>query len=142
MTSEQSSGSGAKYIQRFFDRYGSEAGEILARNGYPPPYWKVRPNYKSDQVEKVWELAKEEYDSYHIGNTEYIDTKHGTVSWDRSKPRNGQWDMGHLKNEKYSEKYDEFLRGEISKDKFIEWYQTADNYEPQTIPYNRSHQGE
>ena len=76
--------------------------------------------------------------------------KKGTVSWDKTKPRNkhgeiprnGQWDMGHIENEEYWREYDRFVQGDISDEKFLEWYQTNEIYEPQTIKYNRSHVGE
>ena len=51
----------------------------------------------------------------------------------------GQWDMGHLQDQKYSDAYDRFLRGKMSEQEFLEWYRTAENYEPQTIPFNRGH---
>lgn len=50
--------------------------------------------------------------------------------------------MGHKKNEEYWREYDRFVKGDISDEKFLEWYQTNEIYEPQTIKYNRSHAGE
>jgi len=39
--------------------------------------------------------------------------------------------MGHLKDQKYSDAYDRFLRGKMSEQEFLEW-----------IPFNRGHKGE
>ena len=50
--------------------------------------------------------------------------------------------MGHLQDQKYSDVYDRFLRGKMSEQEFLEWYRNAENYEPQTIPFNRGHKGE
>ena len=50
--------------------------------------------------------------------------------------------MGHLQDQKYSDVYDRFLRGKMSEQEFLEWYRTAESYEPQTIPFNRGHKGE
>jgi len=55
--------------------------------------------------------------------------------------------MGHIvedinKPNIYAREYDKYLRGEITEDAFLEWYRTAENYEPQTIPFNRGHKGE
>ena len=101
------------------------------------------------QIKEVWENAKKDQKNFYFSknNKEYIRTEHGTVSWNRDIPRNGQWDMGHIvedinKPNIYAREYDKYLRGEITEDAFLEWYRTAENYEPQTIPFNRGHKGE
>ena len=131
-------------LKRFLNRYGEEAESLIKRNGYPPKYWKSRPSFGKDQVETVWENAKKDQKNFYFSknNTEYIRTEHGTVSWNKDIPRNGQWDMGHLEDQKYSDMYDFFIRGDISEKEFLKWYRTAENYEPQTIPFNRGHKGE
>ena len=53
---------------------------------------------------------------------------------------NGIWGIWQIK--KYSNWYDYFMKGKITKKEFLNWYQTAGNYEPQTMNYNRSHKGE
>lgn len=50
--------------------------------------------------------------------------------------------MGHKQGKEYDKLYEEFVRGKIPEEEFIEKYQTAAFYEPQTIHYNRSHAGE
>ena len=131
-------------LKRFLNRYGEEAESLIKRNGYPPKYWKSRPSYKEGQVETVWENAKDDTEKifFKKDGIEYIRDKNGTVSWNKDIPRNGQWDMGHLEDQKYSDMYDRFLRGKMSEQEFLEWYRDAGNYEPQTIPFNRGHKGE
>ena len=92
----------------------------------------------------MWENAKADTEKtfFKKDGIEYIRGKNGTVSWNKDIPRNGQWDMGHLKDQKYSDMYDRFLMGKMSEQEFIEWYRDAGNYEPQTIPFNRGHKGE
>ena len=87
-----------KNLKPFLNRYGDEAASLIKRHGYPPKYWKGRPSYKEGQVETVWENAQENPKNFCFSknNTEYIRTEHGTVSWNKDIPRNGQWDMGHL----------------------------------------------
>ena len=50
--------------------------------------------------------------------------------------------MGHLEDQKYSDMYDRFLMEKMSEQEFLKWYRTAENYEPQTISFNRVHKGE
>ena len=38
-----------------------------------------------------------------------------------AKPRNGQWDMGHIPGEKYAEKHKLYMEGVISTEEFLEW---------------------
>ena len=131
-------------LKRFLNRYGEEAESLIKRNGYPPKYWKSRPSYKEGQVETVWENAKKAPAKtfFEKDGIKYIRDRKGIVVWNKDIPRNGQWDMGHLEDQKYSDMYDFFIRGDISEEKFLEWYKEAGNYEPQTIPFNRGHKGE
>ena len=76
------------------------------------------------------------------GKDYFINENSELITWNKDIPRNGQWDMGHLEDQKYSDMYDRFLRGKMSEQEFLEWYRTAENYEPQTIPFNRGHKGE
>ena len=124
-------------LKRFLNRYGEEAESLIKRNGYPPKYWKSRPSLGKDQVETVWENAKGKNPYFKNGDTEHIITNNGTVSWNKKLPRNGQWDMGHLEDQKYSDMYDFFIRGDISEKEFLKWYRNAKNYEPQLPGYNR-----
>ena len=131
-------------LKRFLNRYGEEAESLIKRNGYPPKYWKSRPHHREMQIKEVWENAKKDPAKtfFEKDGIKYIRDRKGTVSWNKKLPRKGQWDMGHLKDQKYSDAYDRFLRGKMSEQEFLEWYRDARNYEPQTIPFNRGHKGE
>ena len=100
------------------------------------PYATSRPNYGKDQVEMVWKNAKDPVTGkvYDPSGTEII--------WDRSKPRKGQWDMGHLPEEKYSVKHREYMEGRMSKEDFLAWYRDPNNYRPELPSTNRSHKCE
>ena len=124
-----------KNLKRFLNRYGEEAESLIKRNGYPPKYWKNCPSFGKDQVKTVRENKAHGKDYFINENSELI-------TWNKDIPRNGQWDMGHLPDQKYSDMYDRFLSGKMSEQEFLEWYRTAENYEPQTIPFNRGHKGE
>jgi len=131
-------------LKRFINRYGDEAEELINRNGYPPKYWKARPKYGNTQVDDTWKNAKLDEDNifFEKNGVEYIKTENGIVSWDKTKIRNSQWDMGHLTDDitspnVYAKEYDRYLRGEISEKKFLEWYRESSNYEPQLPSYNR-----
>lgn len=54
-------------------------------------------------------------------------------------PRKGQWDMGHVTGNKYSETHKLYIDGVISKEEFIEWYRNPQNYRPELPKTNRSH---
>ncbi len=62
--------------------------------------------------------------------------------WDKTKPRNGQWDMGHTKENKYSEWHDKYMSGELTKEEFLEWYQDSSHYVPESPHANRGHKYE
>ena len=53
------------------------------------PYANSRPDYAPGQEETVWEQAKDEDGNVYDPNTGE------QLEWDRNKPRDGQWDMGH-----------------------------------------------
>jgi len=59
------------------------------------------------------------------------------ITWDKNKPRNGQWDMGH-KEKTYKELHDDYMNGKITKEEFLREYHNPENYHPQTINSNRS----
>ncbi len=97
------------------------------------PYTTSRPKYGSTQVDDVW--------------NSHVDSETGTVTdpsgarivWDRTKPRNGQWDMGHIPGHKYSDIHSKYMNGEISLDEFLKWYRNPQNYRPELPGTNRSH---
>ena len=102
----------------------------------PKPYAKSRPSYGKDQVEQVWERAKDPITG------KVYDPSGAEIIWDRSKPRNGQWDMGHIPEAKYSEVHQKYMNGEMSKEEFLNWYRDPANYRPELPSTNRSHKYE
>ncbi len=108
---------------------------IINRKSVPKdkPYARSRPNYAKGQVEAVWELAKDPK------TRKVYDPTGVEITWDRTKPRNGQWDMGHIPGQKYSEIFHLYMQGVISKEEFLAWYRDPNNYRPELPSTNRSH---
>jgi RHS repeat-associated protein len=93
-------------------------------------YSKSRPAYGKGQVDEVWEKAKGadgKVRDPHTGEE---------LFWDKNKPRNGQWDMGH-QQETYKELHDRYKSGKISKEGFLREYRDPSNYSPQSVKSNR-----
>ena len=99
-------------------------------------YAKYRPGYARGQIETVWETAKAA-----AGGNVY-DPSSETINWDRRKKRNGQWDMGHIKGQKYSTKHKQYMLGMMTDEEFKVWYQNPANYRPELPRTNRSHKYE
>nr|WP_309301331.1 HNH/ENDO VII family nuclease [Priestia megaterium] len=100
------------------------------------PYSSSRPSYGKGQVEQVWENAKDPI------NGKIYDSSGVEIGWDKSKPRNGQWDMGHIPGEKYSDIHELYMNGTITKKEFLEWYRDPANYRPELPSTNRGHEYE
>ncbi|MEK4628235.1 GH-E family nuclease [Solibacillus sp. FSL R7-0682] len=94
------------------------------------PYSKSRPSYGKEQVEQVWENAKDPIDG-KVYDPTGVEIR-----------RNGQWDMGHIPGEKYSEVHELFMNDTITKKEFLEWYRNPSNYRPELPSTNRSHKYE
>lgn len=99
------------------------------------PYANHRPSYAQGQVEAVWENAKDM-------DGKVWDPSGVEIVWDKSKSRNGQWDMGYIPGEKYSEMHSQYMNDLISKEEFLAWYRNPDNYRPELPSTNRSHRYE
>ena len=95
-----------------------------------------RPSYGKGQIEQVWENAKDPVTG------KVYDPSGVEITWDPSKPRNGQWDMGHIPGEKYSDVHQLYMDDVISKEEFLEWYRNPDNYRPEFPTTNRGHKYE
>jgi hypothetical protein len=125
--------------------YAVGSCEILAHNGGPDsagparptkPYADPtqRPAYGEDQVKKVWdaEAAKDP-------NGRVFDPHTGKeLFWDPKKPRNGQWDMGHIQDQKYENLHKAYMEGRISLEEFLRRYRDPNNYRPEKPGSNRS----
>ncbi|MBQ3640342.1 HNH/ENDO VII family nuclease, partial [bacterium] len=98
-------------------------------------YADHRPPYGKGQVEQVWENAKN-------AEGKVIDPTKVEITWDRSLPRNGQWDMGHIPGEEYSRRHQQYMDGYMTDDEFLAWYRNPANYRPELPSTNRSHKFE
>ena len=110
---------------------GSKGG-----TGVKKPYATSRPSYGKGQVEQVWENAKDPITG------KVYDPSGVEITWDPTKPRNGQWDMGHIPGGKYSEMHQLYMDDVITKDEFLQWYRNPDNYRPELPSTNRNHKYE
>ncbi len=97
------------------------------------PYTNSRPSYARGQVEQVWENAKDPITG------KVYDPTGKEIPWDTTRPRKGQWDMGHIPGQKYSDVHEQYMDGIITKEEFLEWYKNPDNYRPELPSTNRSH---
>ena len=112
------------------------AGDLLESGSGNKPYTNSRPSYGKNQVNEVWENAKDPITG------KVYDPSGVEITWDKTKSRNGQWDMGHIPGEKYSEMHQLYMDDVISKDEFLEWYRNPKNYRPELPSTNRSHKYE
>lgn len=98
------------------------------------PYTNSRPSYAKGQVETVYENAVKASPNGKV----YDPNTGAELPWDRSFPRNGQWDMGHIQQEKYSVVHDRYMNGEMTTREFLDWYRNPSNYHPESPSSNRS----
>jgi hypothetical protein len=109
---------------------GLSNDDINVKKPYSNP--NSRPPYAREQVEKVWENAMDK-------NGRVFDLHEGDeIFWDRTQPRSGQWDMGHIEGHSYKDLWNSYNEGNISYEEFISNYQNEDYYQPQTVHSNRS----
>ncbi len=99
------------------------------------PYLWHRPSYGKNQTEMVYESGKNEFGKVY-------DPSGPELPWDRSKPRNGQWDMGHIPGQKYSVVHAKYINEMMTPEEFLQWYRDPRNYRPELPSTNRSHKYE
>lgn len=126
---------GLPYISGEPNRRNKHDSDVDGANKVKP-YSKSRPAYKKGQVEQVWENAKDQVTG------KVYDPSGKEITWDKSKNRNGQWDMGHIPGEKYSEVHELYMNDIITKKEFLEWYRNPANYRPELPSTNRAHKFE
>ncbi len=100
------------------------------------PYTNSRPSFRKGVVETVWENAKDPDGFVRDPNTGEI------INWNPGESRKGVWDMGHIPGEKYSVVHERYMRGEMTKKEFVDWYNDPDNYQPELPHNNRGHKYE
>ena len=109
---------------------------LSPKKDIPKAYSKHRPKYAKGQVEQVWENAKDAITG------KVYDPTGREITWDRSRPRRGQWDMGHIPEQKYTDMHKRYMQGLMSKKAFLAWYRDPANYRPELPSTNRSHRYE
>lgn len=134
--SESSTGKIVAIIQRMRNNVVQRCGKKRGSSGTRIPYATSRPSYGKNQVEEVWENAKDPTTG------KVCDPTGVEITWDTTKPRSGQWDMGHKPGEEYAKLHQLYMSGIIDKGEFLRRYRDAQNYRPELVGTNRSHQFE
>ena len=106
------------------------AADNLPNKPYSNP--RSRPPYGTNQVETVWENAKQ------IDGNVYDPFTGEQLYWDKSKQRKGQWDMGHTPDHQYQDIWKKYMNDDINRIEFFRQYRDPNNYFPQSINSNRS----
>lgn len=83
--------------------------------------------------EQVWENAKQRDGKVYDPNTGQ------ELTWDRSRSRSGQWDMGHIPGKEYRKLHNDYTSGKITREQFLREYNNPLNYRPEAPGSNRSH---
>lgn len=104
-------------------------GEALAAK-----YAKNRPKHRQSTINKAWENAV----NNSLNGKVYDPNTGELLNWDKFKKRQGQWDMGHKPEFKYSKELQRLKNGEITEEEFLKNYHNSDNYRPEDPSSNRS----
>jgi hypothetical protein len=64
------------------------------------------------------------------------------LTWDPTKPRTRQWDMGHKPGKKYADFHKTYMDDKITKVEFLREYQDPNNFWPEDWLENQSHNRE
>jgi len=102
-------------------------GESLASK-----YANARPKFRTGVIEKVWKNAMDDAGNVYDPHTEE------QLTWDKTKARRGQWDMGHVKGASYKQLVEDLRTGKINQKQFLDEYNNPDNYKPESPSENRS----
>ena len=100
-------------LRSIFANNDATMREALESGSGNKPYTNSRPSYGKNQVNEVWENAKDPITG------KVYDPSGVEITWDKTKSRNGQWDMGHIPGEKYSEMHQLYMDDVISKDEIF-----------------------
>ncbi|MDO5971995.1 GH-E family nuclease [Flavivirga aquimarina] len=103
-----------------------------------------RPSFRKGKkgemgvVEQVWENAPRD------ANGNVIDINTGEIlTWDKSKSRFGQWDMGHKPGKEWHKLRQDYIDGKVTWQEVLDEYNNPRNYVPENPSSNRSgaHEG-
>ncbi|SKX65763.1 Alpha/beta hydrolase of uncharacterised function (DUF1023) [Mycobacteroides abscessus subsp. bolletii] len=122
-----------------------------------------RPDYGPTQLEDVWNLSREEqmgqigdkvlnlpepgagqqwvelHPNGPRGDDWVVQDGHRLIEWQPGEPRKGLWDMGHVGGSEYRDLKQDYLRGDLTYDEFLEIFRDPNNYRVQDPYRNRSH---
>jgi len=107
-----------------------EGGESL--DDAAKAYAKSRPSHGKNQVDDVFENAKQADGKVYDPNTG------AEIPWDRTRSRANQWDMGHKPGKEYRKYHKDYMDGKITKEEFKEIHRNPNNYQPELPGPNRS----
>ena len=116
----------------------SDRLQTVVKKNKPYANPKRRPKYAKGQVETVWKNAQNVYSDGIVRDPNTLEE----LMWDKTRSRIGQWDMGHIKGHEYRRLHSDYMSDKITKAEFLEEYRNPDNYLPESIHSNRSHQYE
>ncbi|MGE4240022.1 MAG: polymorphic toxin-type HINT domain-containing protein [Ramlibacter sp.] len=111
----------------------------------------IRPAYKAGLVDTVWNAARRHSSGRVFDPNGMSDGTSIELRWDKSRSRQGQWDMGHTPGNEYWKMEKTFLAHAESYDgpgrrmdgrTFLLDYNNPEHYRPEYGPNNRSHQFE
>jgi YD repeat-containing protein len=91
-----------------------------------------RPAYRPTQVPDVWKAAQDAQGRVFDPNRPDIE-----LFWDTTKPRNGQWDMGHTQGNDYHSLYKDYMNRKLTPEEFLREYRDPENYRPESPSENR-----
>ena len=105
----------------------------------------IRPSYGANQVQTVWDRdVVKDPSSSHYGQV-YDEKNNKWLSWNKSEPRQGQWDMGHIENKEYRGALEKYINMEYdpndfdrNQQLFESYYRNPDNYHAEDCHGNRS----
>ena len=101
---------------------------------FTKPYAHSRPSFRKGVVEEVWRQAL-----IRGGGVVRDPNTRDIIEWTPGTPRAGVWDMGHISKAKYSEVHARYMRGEMTTEEFVDWYNNPKNYRPELPHNNRGH---
>jgi len=112
-------------------RFQNASASAFPKKAYSNP--SNRPKYAKDQVEQVWNNAKQ-------SNDRVYDPNNGDELFSNlSEPRTRQRNMGHKPGKKYSDLHKDYMDDKITLDEFLLDYHNPDNYVPEAWLSNQSH---
>jgi len=90
-----------------------------------------RPSFRKGIIERVWEKAKRKNGKVYDPDTGKV------ITWDKTKPRRGQWDMGHKEGREWWRQVRDFLSGKKTRKQLRDEYNDPSNYHPELPSSNR-----